>query len=206
MDFVSDSLVNGRRLKLLTVADDFTRACVDIAADYGISGQYVTRPARPGGTVRRLPQCGAHRQRTGVHQPRLHGLGAGQGDPASADRTRQADAKRLHRELQGKLRDECLNEQWFETLHQAQSTIAAWRRDYNEVRPHSSLGRIPPALRRAAPPARRRCCSNSKRQNRPHQLTSQPGLPPIDWYAGRVRSLTLVRGYGLKQRYTLGSV
>lgn len=79
MDFVSDSLVNGRRLKLLTVADDFTRACVDIAADYGISGQYVTRPARPGGTVRRLPQCGAHRQRTGVHQPRLHGLGAGQG-------------------------------------------------------------------------------------------------------------------------------
>ena len=42
----------------------------------------------------------------------------------------------------GKLRDECLNEQWFETLHQARTTIAAWRRDYNEVRPHSSLGRI----------------------------------------------------------------
>ena len=45
----------------------------------------------------------------------------------------------------GKLRDECLNEQWFETLHQARTTIAAWRRDYNEVRPHSSLGRISPA-------------------------------------------------------------
>ena len=45
----------------------------------------------------------------------------------------------------GKLRDECLNEQWFETLHQARTTIAAWRRDYNEERPHSSLGRIPPA-------------------------------------------------------------
>jgi len=38
-----------------------------------------------------------------------------------------------------------LNEQWFETLHQARVTVAAWRRDYNEVRPHSSLGRIPPA-------------------------------------------------------------
>jgi len=43
MDFVSDSLANGRRLKCLTVADDFTHECVDIAVDYGISGQYVTR-------------------------------------------------------------------------------------------------------------------------------------------------------------------
>lgn len=45
----------------------------------------------------------------------------------------------------GKFRDECLNEHWFESLSQARSTIAAWRQDYNEVRPHSSLGRIPPA-------------------------------------------------------------
>jgi putative transposase len=44
-----------------------------------------------------------------------------------------------------KLRDECLNEQWFETLHQARVTVVAWRRDYNEARPHNSLGRIPPA-------------------------------------------------------------
>jgi transposase InsO family protein len=42
-DFVSDSLVNGRRLKCLTVADDFGREAVDIAVDYGISGQYVIR-------------------------------------------------------------------------------------------------------------------------------------------------------------------
>ena len=45
----------------------------------------------------------------------------------------------------GKFRDECLNEQWFQTLPQAKTCIAEWRRDYNEVRPHSSLGRIPPA-------------------------------------------------------------
>jgi putative transposase len=45
----------------------------------------------------------------------------------------------------GKFRDECLNEQWCETLHQAKSAITAWRKDYNEVRPHSSVGRIPPA-------------------------------------------------------------
>jgi putative transposase len=45
----------------------------------------------------------------------------------------------------GKFRDECLNEHWFETLGQARSAIALWRTDYNEVRPHSSNGRIPPA-------------------------------------------------------------
>ena len=43
MDFVSDSLSNGRRIKCLTVADDFSHECVDIAVDFGISGQYVTR-------------------------------------------------------------------------------------------------------------------------------------------------------------------
>ena len=45
----------------------------------------------------------------------------------------------------GKLRDECLNKQWFQSLPQARDYIAEWRKDYNEVRPHSSVGRIPPA-------------------------------------------------------------
>jgi putative transposase len=43
MDFVSDSLSTGRRIKCLTVADDFSHECVSIAVDWGISGQYVTR-------------------------------------------------------------------------------------------------------------------------------------------------------------------
>jgi len=45
----------------------------------------------------------------------------------------------------GKFRDECLNEQWFETLQQARSAITLWRQDYNEARPHSSCERMPPA-------------------------------------------------------------
>jgi putative transposase len=48
MDFVSDSLANGRRIKCLTVADDFSHECVDIAVDYGISGLR-DPPAGPGG-------------------------------------------------------------------------------------------------------------------------------------------------------------
>lgn len=45
----------------------------------------------------------------------------------------------------GKFRDAGLNEHWFQTLQQARSEISIWRQDYNEVRPHSSLRRIPPA-------------------------------------------------------------
>ena len=46
----------------------------------------------------------------------------------------------------GKFRDECLNQHWFTSLHDARSQIEPWRLDYNEVRPHSSLGGLPPAV------------------------------------------------------------
>jgi putative transposase len=45
----------------------------------------------------------------------------------------------------GKFRDECLNDHYFHNPAHARAVIAAWRMDYNEARPHSSLGRIPPA-------------------------------------------------------------
>ena len=45
----------------------------------------------------------------------------------------------------GRLRDECLNAKWFESLDDARKALQAWRWDYNEVRPHSSLGDMPPS-------------------------------------------------------------
>ena len=55
----------------------------------------------------------------------------------------------------GKFRDECLNEHWFERLEQARTITEDWRRDYNEVRPHSSLGDLTPRefARAAAAPS-----------------------------------------------------
>lgn len=46
----------------------------------------------------------------------------------------------------GRLRDECLNESWFVSLKDARETTAAWRRDYNEVLPHSALGNVAPEM------------------------------------------------------------
>lgn len=70
MDFVSDALANGRRLKCLTVADDFSHECVDIAVDHGISGAYVVR------LLPRLSRRRVDRQWPGVHQQCLHRLDA----------------------------------------------------------------------------------------------------------------------------------
>ena len=145
MDFVSDSLANGRRIKSLTVADDFTHECVDIAVDYGISGQYVTRLLDRAALFRGYPA--AVRTDNGpeftcrafIAWAQAHGVRHILIQPGRPMQNGYIES------FNGKLRDECLNEHWFQTLSQARSEIAIWRQDYNEVRPHSSLGRIPPA-------------------------------------------------------------
>ena len=145
MDFVSDSLSNGRRIKCLTVADDFSHECVDIAVDYGISGQYVTRLLDQAATFRGYPLAvrtdngPEFTSRAFMAWATSHGVRHILIQPGRPMQNGYIES------FNGKFRDECLNEQWFQTLPQARTCIAEWRRDYNEVRPHSSLGRIPPA-------------------------------------------------------------
>jgi putative transposase len=55
MDFISDALANGRRIKVLTIVDDFTRESVDLVAEHGISGQYVVRVLERAAQFRGLP-------------------------------------------------------------------------------------------------------------------------------------------------------
>jgi putative transposase len=145
MDFVSDSLANGRRLKCLTVADDFSHECVDIAVDYGISGQYVTRLLDQAALFRGYPAAvrtdngPEFTSRAFLAWATRHGIRHILIEPGKPMQNGYIES------FNGKFRDECLNEQWFQTLQQARTAIAEWRRDFNEVRPHSSLGRIPPA-------------------------------------------------------------
>ena len=145
MDFVSDSLSNGRRIKCLTVADDFSHECVDITADYGISGQYVTRLLDRAAIFRGYPLAlrtdngPEFTSRAFMAWAQSHGIRHILIEPGRPMQNGYIES------FNGKFRDECLNDHWFETLHQARSTIAIWRQDYNEVRPHSSVGRVPPA-------------------------------------------------------------
>lgn len=145
MDFVSDSLSSGRRIKCLTIADDFSHECVDIAVDYGISGQYVTRLLDQAAIFRGYPLAvrtdngPEFTSRAFMAWATAHGVRHILIQPGRPMQNSYIES------FNGKFRDECLNEQWFQTLPQARTCIAEWRRDYNEVRPHSSLGRIPPA-------------------------------------------------------------
>ena len=145
MDFVSDSLSNGRRIKCLTVADDFSHECIDIAVDFGISGQYVTRLLDQAALFRGYPVAvrtdngPEFTSRAFLAWTTLHGIRHILIQPGRPMQNGYIES------FNGKFRDECLNEQWFQSLPQARDCIAEWRKDYNEVRPHSSLGRIPPA-------------------------------------------------------------
>lgn len=75
----------------------------------------------------------------------------------------------------GRFRDECLKEHWFENLQQGRQVIAAWRRDYNEVRQHGSIGRMLPA----------QFAEQHRRHLTPQAMKSsslQSGLPTNRWY------------------------
>ena len=145
MDFVSDALANARRIRCLTVADDFTHECVDIAVDHGISGKYVTRVLDQAACFRGYPKAvrtdngPEFTSRAFIAWTQQHGIRHLLIQPGKPMQNGYVES------FNGKFRDECLNEHWFTSLPQSRDIIANWRRDYNEVRPHSSCGRIPPA-------------------------------------------------------------
>ena len=145
MDFVSDSLSNGRRLKYLTVADDFSHECVDIAVDFGISGENVTRLLDRAAVFRGYPDMvrtdngPEFTSRVFMAWAQTHGIRHILIQPGRPMQNGYIES------FNGKFRDEHLNESWFETLQQARNAVSIWKQDYNQVRPHSSVGRIPPA-------------------------------------------------------------
>jgi putative transposase len=145
LDFVLDVLENGRRVRLLAVVDDFTRACLAIEVDTSLGGHRV---------VQVLERVVAERGRPTIlmmdNGPEFVGR--------ALDSWAYAQGIQLHfiepgkpnqnayvESFNGRLRDECLNEHWFLNLAEARDTVEAWRLDYNGFRPHSSLGNVSPA-------------------------------------------------------------
>ena len=145
IDFVMDALANGRRIKCLTVVDDFTRECLDIAVDYGISGEYVTHVLERIGQFRGLPQAIRTDQGPEFTSRAMDRWAYGRGIDLKLIAAGKPTQNAYIESFNGKFRDECLNDHYFNNLAHARELISEWRRDYNEARPHSSLGRIPPA-------------------------------------------------------------
>ncbi len=119
MDFVSDALFYGRRLRLLTVIDLYTRECLGICVGQNLRSTEVAEMLD-----RWVYERGI---RIDFSRP---------GTP-----TDNATVESFN----GRLRQECLNENWFMSLEDARCKIEAWRIHYNQRRPHSALGWMTPS-------------------------------------------------------------
>jgi putative transposase len=127
IDFMMDSLANGRKLKCLTIADDKTHKCIDIVVDHGVSGLYVTRVLEQAAIFRGFPK--AIRADDGpeftsrVYMGWMHAKGIEHLLIQPGKPTQNAYIEPFN----GKFRDEYLNEQWFGTLaHWHIGTLAHW--------------------------------------------------------------------------------
>jgi len=147
---MSDSLCDGRRFSVLTVVDDFTRECVATLVDTGITGERVIRALEWLKETRGLPgmlvmdngpefTSSAMLMWSKPAGVKLHYI-----DPGRPVQNAYIES------FNGKLRDECLNQQWFVSLEEARRIIELWRLDYNTARPHSSLGYMTPEAFRSS--------------------------------------------------------
>ncbi len=145
LDFMSDALADGRRFRVLGIMDQCSRECLSVAADTSISGARVVCELEA--LVRR--------------RGKPHVIVSDNGTELTSRAVLQWAAERhigwhyitpgkpqqngFTESLNGKLRDECLNEHWFSTLHEARTILKHWQLDYNTVRPHSALNYLTPA-------------------------------------------------------------
>ena len=144
MDFVSDGLADGRRLRCLTIVDDCTRECLAIEVDTSLTGTRVKHVMDRLAETRGLPQS-----ITVDNGPEFQGqvLDAWAYEAhvnLSFIRPGKPNENAYIESFNGKFRDECLNEHWFVTMAQARRVIELWRIEYNTERPHSSIGNITP--------------------------------------------------------------
>jgi len=144
MDFVHDQLADGRRFRTLNIVNDKTRECLAIEVDTSMGGARVVRVLD-----RLVSALGAPRFIVVDNGPEFAGTALDQwayrnGVEMHFIRPGKPVDNAYIESFNGKFRDECLKLHWFLDLNHARAETEAWRVDYNEVRPHSSLGNLTP--------------------------------------------------------------
>ena len=144
IDFVHDRLSTGRAFRVLTVVDDFSRECIALEVDFSFSGERVARIFDRVALSRTLPATiksdngseftsGKLLKWSGETGVELHFI-----EPGKPNQNAVVES------FNGRLRDELLNEHSFPTIFHARSAIEAWRFDYNQRRPHTTLDGMTP--------------------------------------------------------------
>ena len=144
-DFVFDACANGQTLKCLTVVDEFTRECLAIDVGGSIRSGRVIEVLSKLVSLRGAPRY--LRSDNGsefISRAILRWLADEKIETALIDPGKPWQ-NGSNESFNGKFRDECLGMQWFQNRTEARVVIEAWRREYNTVRPHSSLGDLTPA-------------------------------------------------------------
>jgi len=144
MDFMGDTLANGRTFRTLNIVDDGSRECPTIVVDYGLSGERITRELDRLAATRPLPKVIVVDNGPEFTSKVLDAWAYERGVQLHFIRPGKPVDNAFIESFNGKFRDECLNEHWFLDLEDARTKIETWRNDYNEVRPHSALGNRTP--------------------------------------------------------------
>jgi len=140
LDFVHDAVECGRTIRVLSVVDAYTRECLALEVDTSFASRRVTRVLEAIVAERGQPlaiRCDNGPELTSRHflawcvERQIELVHIQPGKP-----TQNGRVESFH----GRLREECLSVSWFQNLFDARRKIAAWRKEYNEERPHSSLG------------------------------------------------------------------
>ena len=171
-DFVHDACENGRKLKMLTVIDEFTRECHRIEVATRLSSRSVLRVMEELFTAHGVPrflrsdngpEFIAKALKFGLDQS---GCGAKYVDPGSPWQNGYCES------FNGKFRDECLNLEVFHHPDHARAVVELWRRQYNQDRPHSSLGYRTPSEFAAG------CVQGEQQKNARTAAPAGVGAPP----------------------------
>jgi putative transposase len=145
IDFVSDCVSTGRVIRMLTVVDDCTRECPAIEVDTSLGGLRVRRVLDRIANERGRPEAIVLDNGPEFRGRALAAWSEERGVRLEFIQPGKPAQNAFAESFNGRLRDECLNANWFTSLSDARRKIEDWRQDYNQQRPHSSLNYLPPA-------------------------------------------------------------
>lgn len=140
MDFVSDELFDGRRIKVLTIVDNFTRESLCASANFRFKGVDVTKALDEVVKAHGSPESIKVDNGPEFISKEVDLWAYSHGVKLDFSRPGKPTDNAFIESFNGRFRQECLNQHWFLSMEDAISKIEEWRKDYNQVRPHSSLG------------------------------------------------------------------
>lgn len=144
MDFMTDELFDGRRIRLLTIVDHFTRESIAIEVGQRIGGKEVVKTLERIACKRDLPKTIRVDNGPEFTSKVFDQWAYSNGVTLDFSRPGKPTDNAFIESFNGSVRMECLNENWFLSLEDAKQKVESWRQDYNQHRPHSALGNLAP--------------------------------------------------------------